>query len=221
MKSMTIIPVLFLFSLLSSIPHYSYASVNDFCVADLKGPDSPSGYNCKPVSAVTADDFVYSGLVAGDTNNTFKAALTSAFVTDFPAVNGLGVSAARLDIAKGGSIPMHTHPGATELLIMVEGEITAGFMTPFALYSKTLKPGDVFVFPQGQLHYQVNSGKKKATAFLAFSSANPGAQLLDLLLFGNALSSDIVAQTTFLDIDQVKKLKARFGGKNLNKHMSM
>ncbi|MED6149085.1 auxin-binding protein [Stylosanthes scabra] len=211
---MTTIHILFLFSLLSSISPYSYASVNDFCVADLKGPDSPSGYNCKPVSSVTPDDFVFSGLVAGDTNNTFKAALTSAFVTDFPGVNGLGVSAARLDIAKGGSIPMHTHPGATELLIMVEGEITAGFMTPTALYSKTLKVGDVMVFPQGQLHFQVNSGKTKATAFLAFSSANPGAQLLDLLLFGNGLSSQIVAETTFLDVSQVKKLKARFGGKN-------
>ena len=69
------------------------------------------------------------------------------------------------------------------------------------------------VFPQGQLHFQVNSGNGKATAFLAFSSANPGAQLLDLLLFGNTLPSDLVAQTTFLDVAQVKKLKARFGGR--------
>ncbi|KAJ1401063.1 RmlC-like cupin domain superfamily [Sesbania bispinosa] len=207
---MKMIYVLFLFALLSS----TNASVNDFCVADLKGPDSPSGYQCKPISSVTADDFVFHGFVAGNTTNSFNAALTSAFVTDFPGVNGLGISAARLDIAKGGSIPMHTHPGATELLIMVKGEITAGFMTPTALYSKTLKPGDLMVFPQGMLHFQVNSGKGKATAFLAFSSANPGAQLLDLLLFGNALSSDTVAQTTFLDVAQVKKLKARFGGKN-------
>ncbi|XP_017411561.2 auxin-binding protein ABP19a-like [Vigna angularis] len=208
MKKIT--QILFLFGLLSST---TYAAVNDFCVADLKGPDGPSGYQCKPPNTVTVDDFVFSGLVAGNTTNIFNAALSSAFVTDFPGVNGLGVSAARLDIAKGGSIPMHTHPGATELLIMVEGQITAGFMTPFHLYMKTLKPGDVMVFPQGQLHFQVNSGKGKATAFLAFSSANPGAQLLDLLLFGNSLPSDVIAQTTFLDVEQVKKLKARFGGK--------
>ncbi|KOM24580.1 hypothetical protein LR48_Vigan2322s000100 [Vigna angularis] len=107
---------------------------------------------------------------------------------------------------------MHTHPGATELLILAEGQITAGFMTPFHLYSKTLKPGDVMVFPQGQLHFQVNSGNDKATAYLAFSSANPGAQLLDLLLFGTSLPSDVIAQTTFLDVEQVNKLKARFGG---------
>ncbi|KAG2380014.1 Germin-like protein [Vigna angularis] len=134
MKKIT--QILFLFSLLSFT---TYAAVNDFCVADLKGPDTPSGYQCKPPNTVTADDFVFSGL--------------------------------------------------------------------------TLKPGDVMVFPQGQLHFQVNSGKGKATAFLAFSSANPGAQLLDLLLFGNSLPSEVIAQTTFLDVEQVKKLKARFGGK--------
>ncbi|KOM57068.1 auxin-binding protein ABP19a-like [Vigna umbellata] len=205
--------MIYIFVVLALLSCTSDAAVNDFCVADLKGPDGPSGYQCKPPKTVTVDDFVFSGLVAGNTTNTFNAALTSAFVTDFPGVNGLGVSAARLDIAKGGSIPMHTHPGATELLIMVEGQITAGFMTPFAVYTKTLKPGDVMVFPQGQLHFQVNSGKGKATAFLAFSSANPGAQLLDLLLFGNSLPSDVIAQTTFLDVAQVKKVKGRFGGR--------
>ncbi|WVZ21063.1 hypothetical protein V8G54_008385 [Vigna mungo] len=207
MKKIT--EIIFLLSLLSWT---SYAAVNDFCVADLKAPDGPSGYPCKPINEVTADDFVFSGLVEGNTTNPFNAALTSAFVTDFPGLNSLGISAGRLDIGKGGSIPMHTHPGATELLILVEGEITAGFMTPFHLYTKALKPGDVIVFPQGQLHFQVNSGNEKATAFLAFSSANPGAQLLDLLLFGNSLPSEIIAETTFLDVEQVKKLKARFGG---------
>ncbi|KAH1149340.1 hypothetical protein AAZV13_16G006200 [Glycine max] len=180
---MKMIYVLFLFALLSFTSH---AAVNDFCVADLK---------------------------AGNTTNTFNAALTSAFVADFLGVNGLGVSAARLDIAKGGSIPMHTHLAATELLIMVQGQISAGFMTPTALYTKTLKPGDIMVFPQGQLHFQVNSGNGKTTAFLAFSGANPEAQLLDLLLFGNSLPSELVAQTTFLEVEQVKKVKARFGGR--------
>ncbi|XP_047168388.1 auxin-binding protein ABP19a-like [Vigna umbellata] len=205
--------MVYIFVLLALLSSTSDAAVNDFCVADLKGPDSPSGYQCKPPKSVTVDDFVFSGFVAGNTTNIFRAALTSAVVTDFPGVNGLGVSAARIDIEKGGSVPMHTHSGATELLIMVKGQITAGFMTPFAVYTKTLKPGDVMVFPQGQLHFQVNSGKRKATAFLAFSSANPGVQLLDLILFGNDLPSALIAETTFLEVGQVKKVKGRFGGR--------
>ncbi|XP_061342920.1 auxin-binding protein ABP20-like [Gastrolobium bilobum] len=205
---MKMIHILFLLAILSSTSH---AAVNDFCVADLTSPNTPKGYHCK--TSVTAEDFAFRGFVAGNTNNSFNAALTSAFVTDFPALNGLGVSAARLDIAQGGSIPMHTHPGATELLIVVEGQITAGFLTPTGIYVNTLKVGDLMVFPQGQLHFQVNSGKGKATAFLAFGSANPGAQLLDLLLFGNNLPSEMLAKTTYLDVAQVKKLKARFGGR--------
>jgi len=107
---------------------------------------------------------------------------------------------------------MHTHPDATELLSVVEGEITAGFLTPTSFYSKVLKPGDIFVFPQGTLHFAVNSGKGKATAFGAFSSENPTTHVLDILLFANKLPSDLVAQTTLLDLAQVKKLKAQFGG---------
>ncbi|KOM41256.1 hypothetical protein LR48_Vigan04g145400 [Vigna angularis] len=67
----------------------------------LKGPDGPAGYQCKPPNTVMMDDFVFSGLVARNTTNTFNVALTFAFVTDFSGVNGLGVSTARLAIAKG------------------------------------------------------------------------------------------------------------------------
>nr|KYP63704.1 Auxin-binding protein ABP20 [Cajanus cajan] len=207
---MNMFHILFLFTLLSST---SYASVNDFCIADLKGPNSPSGYQCKPPNTVTVDDFVFSGFVAGNITNPFNIALTPAFVTEFPGVNGLGISAARLDMGVGGSVPMHSHPGATELLIMAKGKITAGFITPSGPYVKKLKPGDVMVFPQGLMHFQVNSGKGKASAVLAFSSENPSAQLLDLLLFGNSLPSELVAQTTLLDVAQVKKLKPLFGGR--------
>ncbi|XP_061371934.1 germin-like protein subfamily 3 member 1 [Gastrolobium bilobum] len=203
--------IVFLFALLLSIVQ---ASVNDFCVADLKLPKSNSGYPCKSPNEVTVDDFVFSGLVAKDTtNSSFGAAATAAFVDNFPGLNGLGISAARLDLAEGGSFPMHTHPGGTELIIMLQGEMIAGFITSNnAIYSKTLKPGDLFVIPQGQMHFVVNSGVGKATSIIAFSSENPGVQILDHLLFGNTLSSDIVSQTTLLDVEQVKKLKARFGG---------
>ncbi|KAJ1401059.1 RmlC-like cupin domain superfamily [Sesbania bispinosa] len=204
------IHILFLFSFLLSTS--SHASVVDFCVADLKSAQNPSGYPCK--SPVTVDDFVFSNFRAGNTSNFFKASLTPAFVDQFPGVNGLGFSAARMDIEAGGIVPMHSHPGASELLIMVQGRITAGFISSDnSVFVKTLAKGDVMVFPQGLMHFQLNAGKGRATAFLTFSSPNPGAQLLDLALFGNNLDSAVVGKTTFLDIAQVKKLKAVFGGR--------
>lgn len=205
-----ILPIFFLSFLFSS----SYAAVQDFCVADLSAPEGPAGYSCKKQSAVTVDDFVYSGLgAAGNTSNIIKAAVTPAFSAQFPGVNGLGISMARLDLAPGGVVPMHTHPGGSEVLIVIQGSICAGFISNAnAVYLKSLKKGDIMVFPQGLLHFQVNAGGSPALAFVSFSSPSPGLQILDYALFGNNLPSELVEKTTFLDDAQVKKLKAVLGG---------
>ncbi|KAJ8767344.1 hypothetical protein K2173_017388 [Erythroxylum novogranatense] len=208
----TILVTFLLFSLLSLS---SYALVQDFCVADLTAPDSPAGYPCKP--NVTVADFVFSGLgIPGNTSNIIKAAVTPAFVSQFPGVNGLGISIARLDLAIGGVIPMHTHPAASEVLVVVQGSICAGFISSTAnqVYYKNLKKGDIMVFPQGLLHFQINSAKGISEAFVSFSGPNPGLQILDFALFANDLPSEIIESVTFLDDAQVKKLKAVLGGKN-------
>lgn len=205
------LPIVFLFSLLISFAH---ASVPEFCVADLKAPQTPAGYHCKLPSKVTVDDFVFSGLgIAGNTTNLIKAAVTPAFVAQFPGANGLGLSLARLDLAPTGVIPFHTHPGASEVLIVLRGAITAGFISSAnTVYLKTLKKGDSIAFPQGLLHFQVNSGKSHANAIASFSSPDPGLQILDFALFANDLPSKLIEQTTFLEDAQVKKLKGVLGG---------
>ncbi|XP_061339059.1 auxin-binding protein ABP20-like [Gastrolobium bilobum] len=203
--------VLLLSLLLSTTSH---ASVQDFCVADLMGSEGPAGFPCKKAATVTSDDFVFSGLTeAGNISNLIKAAVTPAFVAQFPGVNGLDLSAARLDIAPGGVIPLHTHPGANELLIVKQGHITAGFISSSnSVYIKTLKKGELMVFPQGLLHFQIAAGKTNAVAFAVFSSANPGLQILDFALFASSFPTPLVTKTTFLDPAIVKKLKAVLGG---------
>ncbi|CAH2041839.1 unnamed protein product [Thlaspi arvense] len=177
---MMFLPIFFFFSLLFS---FSQASVVDFCVADFSLPDGPAGYSCKKPAKVTVDDFTYSGLgKVGNTSNIIKAAVTPAFAAQFGGVNGLGLSMARLDIAVDGVVPMHTHPGASEILFV------------------------------GLLHFQINSGKTNALAIVSFSSSNPGLQILDFALFANDLPSELVEKTTFLDDAQVKKLKKVLGG---------
>ncbi|XP_057428420.1 auxin-binding protein ABP19a-like [Lotus japonicus] len=205
-----VLTILFILSLLS----LSHASVVDFCVGDLTFPNGPAGYACKKPSKVTADDFAYSGLgIAGNTSNIIKAAVTPAFDAQFPGVNGLGISLARLDLASGGVIPLHTHPGASEALVVVQGTICAGFVaSDNTVYLKTLKKGDVMVFPQGLLHFQINDGGSSALAFVSFSSANPGLQILDFALFKSDFPTDLIAATTFLDAAQIKKLKGVLGG---------
>ncbi|XP_059633221.1 auxin-binding protein ABP19a-like [Cornus florida] len=210
------LPILFIFSvlLISSFPPHTAAL--DFCIADLTLPTGPAGYPCKNAANVTADDFVYSGLgIAGNTsNNIFKSAVTTAFVTEFPGLNGLGLSMARGDIAPGGVIPMHTHPSAHELLIIIEGSVVAGLISSSdnQVYLKTLNQGDIMLFPKGLLHFQVNTGRVPVIEFVSFSDPDPGLQILDNALFANNLPSEYIEKVTFLDDDQVKKLKAVFGG---------
>lgn len=209
-----ILPI-FIIIILSLHFSTSNAGVQDFCVGDLTAPEGPAGYSCKNPKKVTEADFVYSGLgIVGNTSNIIKAAVTPAFSTQFPGVNGLGISIARLDLAPGGVIPLHTHPGGSEVLIVIQGSINAGFVSSSAniVYRKILNVGDIMVFPQGLLHFQVNAGKSQALAFASFGSPSPGLQILDFALFANDLPTELVTTTTFLDAAQVKKLKAVLGG---------
>ncbi|WJZ94291.1 hypothetical protein VitviT2T_013165 [Vitis vinifera] len=201
---------LFSFLLVSS----SHAAVQDFCVADLTAPQGPAGYSCKTPAEVTADDFVYSGLSQpGNTSSLFNAAINTAFVDKFPGLNGLGLSMARADLAPGGVVPMHTHHGASETILIAKGSITAGFISSDnTVYLKTLKEGDIMVFPQGLLHFQVNTGRTQAHFWVSFGSSNPGIQILSNALFSNNLPSELIEKTTFLDDDEVKRLKALLGG---------
>ncbi|XP_008786633.1 germin-like protein 8-14 [Phoenix dactylifera] len=202
------LPILLLCLLVSS----SHAA--DFCVADLTGPETPSGYQCKKESAVTADDFVITGLgVPGNFSTMFKAAPKTAFVAQFPGLNGLGISAAYVYYAPGGFIPVHSHPAGTELLVVTEGTLLAGFISSANNpYYKTLNKGDAMVFPQGLLHFQVNVGETTAVGVVGFSSPSPGIQVTSPALFSNNLPSAVVEKVTYLDDAEVKKLKKMLGG---------
>lgn len=205
--------IVFLFALL--VPLSSATLVVDYCVADFSHPGGPEGYPCKNPTTLTADDFVSSNMsVPGNTTNIFNAAVYLAIDTSFPALNGMGISMGRLDLGVGGVIPVHTHR-SSEVIIVIEGTILAGFIdtnnTPFY---KTLKKGDIMIFPPTLLHFQVNVGKKPALAFVSLNSANPGFQTTTFSLAGNDLPTEIVQKITLLDTAQVKKLKSLFGGTN-------
>ncbi|XP_077240952.1 auxin-binding protein ABP19a-like [Tasmannia lanceolata] len=192
----------------------SHGAVQDFCVGDLNAPQGPAGYSCKSPSKVTVDDFVYSGLtMPGTKNSLIKAAVAPAFAAQFPGLNGLGISLLRLDLDVDGVIPLHTHPGASELLVVIEGSICAGFISSAnTVYFKSLNVGEIMVFPQGLLHFQINGGDVPALAYASFSSPFPGLQILDFALFASSFPSPLIEKTTFLDDAQVKKLKAVLGG---------
>ena len=186
--------------------------LQDFCVADLKSGTTINGLACKPADQVSVSDFTFAGLKnPGNTNNANKAAVTPATVLQFPGLNTLGISAARIDFAKGGINPPHTHPRATEILLVVKGELYVGFVsTSNTLFATTLKEGELFVFPKGLVHFQLNVGKGPALAFAALSSQNPGVQQIAPALFTPDIEDEVLEKAFKVDEKTVDWIQQQF-----------
>ncbi|KAI5554653.1 hypothetical protein BDE02_19G029300 [Populus trichocarpa] len=167
MRSVHFLLAFVLLTLASSIASASDPSpLQDFCVAinDPKAAVFVNGKFCKDPKLATANDFSFSGLnIPRDTGNRVGSNVTLLNVDQIPGLNTLGISLARIDYAPNGGLnPPHTHPRATEILVVVEGTLYVGFVTSNPdnrFISKVLYPGDVFVFPFGLIHFQLNIAK--------------------------------------------------------------
>lgn len=162
-----------------------------------------SDFPCKDLSAVKVTDFVFGGLAnPGKVTSTEGSKVTKASVTEFPGLNTLQLSAARIDFSKNGLNPPHVHPRATELLYVLSGSLFVGFVdTNNTLFEQTLQTGDLFVFPKGLLHFQMEVGQGTASALSSFDSQNPGtSQSVAALLGSNPAISANVIEAAF-DID--------------------
>ena len=196
--------------------------LQDFCVADANAAITINGVTCKPAVDVTAQDFTSTLLrspaaapaaatydsyhTSGSNGNGSKAAMvTLASVANFAGLNTQGLSIARIDFPPNGGLNQpHVHPRATEVLLLAQGTLTVGFISTNnnnnnTLFQATLYPGDLFVFPRGLVHFQINLDKKnRALAIAALNSQNPGVSQLAVALFAaNPPLPGIVLQNTF------------------------
>ncbi|KAK3439353.1 hypothetical protein EUGRSUZ_C04202, partial [Eucalyptus grandis] len=198
---------------------YDPSPLQDICVAtnDLESGVFVNGKFCKDPKQATADDFVFMGLRnPGNTSNPLGSKVTQAFVQQFPGLNTLGISMARIDFAPGGLNPPHNHPHGTEVLIVVEGTLLVGFVTSDqlnnTLFTKVIYKGDVFVFSIGLIHFQLNIGNTYALAFSSFSSQNPGLITIANAVFGAKppISADVLTKAFQLNKKVVEYLEAQF-----------
>lgn len=176
-----------------------------------------NGFPCKNPSSVGADDFFFAGLAKpGFTNNTMGSLVTGANVEKIPGLNTLGVSLSRIDYAPGGLNPPHTHPRATEVVFVLEGELEVGFITTSnVLISKSIRKGEIFVFPKGLVHFQKNIGMMPASVIAAFNSQLPGTQSLAATLFAATptVPDDVLSKAFQIGTKQVQKIKSRLAPK--------
>ncbi|KAH7656652.1 Germin protein [Dioscorea alata] len=193
------------------------AAVQDFCVGDLTGQENPAGYPCKNISKVTASDFYFPDFFTPHITFAprFNVSATYGFTNNFPGVNGLGLSMVYFAIEVNSSVPSHAHPRANEVIIMLQGTILAGFISSDNKpYYKILQKGDVFIFPQDLLHFEVNVGNTTAKILAGFEGSSPGIQGTTMSWASSDLSSEIIEKVFQLDQDVVEKVKEMFGGTN-------
>ncbi|KAH7571781.1 hypothetical protein JRO89_XS04G0140300 [Xanthoceras sorbifolium] len=197
MKGVQFVVAFVFFALASSFASASDPSpLQDFCVA--------------------IDDYKSGGLnVPRNTSNPVGSTVTPVNVAQIAGLNTLGVSLVRIDYAPYGQNPPHTHPRASEILVVQEGTLYVGFVTSNPenkLFTKVLNKGDVFVFPVGLIHFQFNIGKTNAVAFAALSSQNPGVITIANAVFGSdpAINPDVLARAFQLDQKVVESLQAKF-----------
>ena len=135
-------------------------------------------------------------------------------VDNLASLNTLGISLARIDYAPYALNPPHTHPRGTELLVVIEGTLLAGFVTsdPNKLFTKVLNKGDVFIFPIGLIHFQINIGETAALAFASFNSQNPGLITITNAVFGSnpPINPDVLIKAFQLDKGVVEYLQKAF-----------
>ncbi|KAL8239301.1 hypothetical protein R6Q59_015868 [Mikania micrantha] len=206
--------------LLATCSLFAFASdpspLQDFCVADPNSQVLVNGVVCKDPKVVQANDFLFRGLhLMGNTSNNVGSNVTAVTVAQLPGLNTFGISMARIDFAPMGINPPHTHPRATEILTVIEGRILVGFVTSNPenrLITKVLEKGDVFVFPEGLIHFQKNLGHGYALALAALSSQNPGVITIANAVFGSNpdIPTDILAKAFQTDINVVNQIQSKF-----------
>ncbi|KAA8536834.1 hypothetical protein F0562_029312 [Nyssa sinensis] len=192
--------------------------LQDFCVVvdDSRIRVFVNEKFCKDPNLTTADDFYFTGLnIPRNTSNPIGSVATLITADIYPGLNTLGIAFARIDFAPNGLNPPHTHPRASEILIVLEGTLYAGFVTSNPnnrLITKVLYPGDAFVFPIGLIHFQLNIGNTSAVAFATFSSQNPGRINIANAVVGSTppLSIDVLTKAFQVDKDVILDLQAQF-----------
>jgi hypothetical protein len=76
-----------------------------------------------------------------------------------------------------------------------------------------LKAGDVFVFPKGLVHFQLNYGTTPSLAIAVLNSQNPGVQLIAPALFGATptIPDQVLATAFGIPTSEVDIIKKGFG----------
>ncbi|CAH9140278.1 unnamed protein product [Cuscuta epithymum] len=200
----------------SPFAHADPDMLQDFCVAvkDSEATVFVNGRICKNITEVTADDFYLQArfYIPQNTSNRLGYTPTPITVDKLPGLNTLGVAIGRVDLGPYGLSTPHTHPLGSEVFVVFEGTLYAGFIdSRNKLYAKTLRPGDIFVVPKGLIHFVYNTGGGNAVVFAAFGTQNPDPVYIPEGLFGSdpPILPEVLSKAFLLDKDVINRLRSQ------------
>ncbi|KAL8878130.1 MAG: hypothetical protein Q9198_004000 [Flavoplaca austrocitrina] len=149
-----------------------------------------------------------------------SGSIITADLAKFPILTGLGVSVALGFLGPCGLNTPHTHPRASEFLVVTDGELQTGFVLDNGFVNAdgdvvevrtSLNRGQGSVFPVGSTHWQFNPSCDNTTFFSALSSEDPGASQTAQTYF--ALSENVVNATlgfpASIDGESVAEFRSR------------
>ena len=188
------------------------APLQDFCVADTNSTTRVNGFVCKNPANATGSDFASILLrTPGNASaSKFGYVAVRANAANFPGLNTMGLSASRSDFNPGGVNPPHVHPRGSELIYVLQGTLFAGFVSSDEkLFSATLSAGDLFIIPQGLIHFQMNVGQTHAVGIVSFNSQNPGTSRIPGALFAShpAIEDALLARSFGVNASEIQYLK--------------
>lgn len=193
--------------------------LQDYCVASAENPPNfyGNGVPCINPDQAIASHFATSALsTPGNTHNEFGFSTSLTNTNNLRGLNTLGLAMARLDIAPDALLPLHSHPRASEVTILLKGSLFAGFVDASNhLFTRQLRPGDCFVFPKGLIHYLYNMDKEEAAlAISGFSSQNPGLQISSSASFTSnpGIPDEVLEKTFKIHGPDVAKIRRSLGG---------
>ncbi|CAK9183996.1 unnamed protein product [Ilex paraguariensis] len=181
--------------------------LQDFCVADQNSTDP---------KVVEANDFFFTGLhLRGNTSNRFGLRPTPVTVAQVPGLNTLGISIFRVDFAPFGVTPPHTHPRASEVVLVLKGQLEVGFVASNPEnrpITKVIGMGDMLAIPFGLTHFQRNIRNGTAVILAVFNSQTPGIILMANSVFGSKpdISNDVLQKAFQVDQNVISQLQNQF-----------
>jgi len=109
----------------------------------------------------TDEHWIYDFTRAQPLDSFKPGSVKNANAATFPALTGVGMTLAQLNLGPCAMLPPHFHPRADNLVISITGSTTTWMFNENGVrtISTTLTPGKMTIFPRGSLHSMQNNGK--------------------------------------------------------------